>query len=392
MLFACSLLLLSLGTLAPAQGARTFEDVIEIFGDELHILRPGYGGPPVEVKVSMYITDIVMDGFKPELTLTMYVRQYWQDDRLSFLTNDSMSARSVSLSGEEIDLVWTPDLFFSNLVDGFVQDIFKDNVMIRISPNGRVLLSQRVSVDVRCPLNLRYFPADTQVCNFNMESYSLTTSDIVLLWMDGDPISVEPDVSIPQFTAPTVNTSYQTDLFSTGSYMKLVTSLTFLRHVGGHLTMFQIPSMLLVIASWTSFWLPWRYAHARMLTSILLLLGHVGLSLLPRVLLLSNVPYMTLLDVWMGIDTTYIFFAILETALVAFLHDRGQHPSEDGVARTEGGAETIPMTDFVKPGQAAPGRKLSGMSGRLDVISRILFPALYLLINIIYWSYLSSMQ
>ncbi|XP_066268611.1 glycine receptor subunit alpha-2-like [Branchiostoma lanceolatum] len=357
-------------------------------------MRPGYGGDrPVEVKVSMHINDVVMDGFKPVLTLTMYVRQYWQDDRLSFQNNDSMPGRPISLSGEDIGLIWTPDLFFSNLVDGFVQDIFKDNVMIRISPNGRVLSSQRVSVDVRCHLNMRYFPADTQVCSFNMESYSLTTNDIALLWMDGEPISVDDDVSIPQFSLSTVNVSTSQQMFSTGSYMKLAASVAFLRHMGGHVTMFQLPSILLVISSWISFWIPVRLAHARILIGILLLLGHVALSALARALLLSNVAYMTLLDIWMAIDTTLIFFALLETVAVVFFHrSHDQMSSDDGVARPDGGAETIPMTDFVKPEHAATGRKLGGMSGRMDLISRIAFPVLYFLINIIYWPYLSSLQ
>ncbi|XP_035660485.1 gamma-aminobutyric acid receptor subunit rho-1-like [Branchiostoma floridae] len=389
MMFAWSLLLLSFGTLVPVKGTQTLNDVIDIFGDKLHIMRPGYGGDePVEVKVSMFITDIVMDGFKPVLTVTMYVRQHWQDDRLGFQTNDS---RSISLSGEDVDLIWTPDLFFTNLVDGFVQDVFQDNVMIRISPNGRVLLSQRVSVDVRCPLNMQRFPADTQVCSFNLESYSLTKNDIALMWMDGDPINVDTDLGIPQFNLSTINTSTRQNAFSTGVYQKLAASLTFRRNMGGHVVMFQIPSILLVISSWISFWLPIRFAHARMLIGILLLLGHMALSALPRALLLSNVAYMTLMDVWMAIDTALIFLAILETVAVLFFQrNEDQMSSDDGVGRPEGGTETIPMTDFVKPGQSSLGQKLGGKLSKLDFISRIAFPVLYLLVNIIYWSILSS--
>ncbi|CAH1248357.1 GLRA2 [Branchiostoma lanceolatum] len=387
MFFTCSLLFLSFGTLVPVEGTQTFDDVVNIFGDKLHIMRPGYQEDrPVTVKVNMIINDIVMDGFKPVMTLDMFVRQTWQDDRLSFKNNDTMSTQPITLSGEDKNLIWTPDLIFDNLVEGFVHDIFQDNNLIRISTNGTVTLSQRVSIDVRCPLELQRFPADSQVCYFGIESYSYRMNDVELLWGD-NPVKISDDAESWDFDILTLKTSKSAKFYSSGIYSWMEVKVIFQRHMSIHVTRFQIPSILLVILSWTSFWLPGRVAHARMLICILLLLGQMALSSLPRTLLLPNVPYLTFMDILMAINTTFIFLAVLETVAVAFLHrNQDQRSSDDGVARPEGGAETIPMTDFGKPGQSTSGRRLSGVLAKLDFISRIAFPALYLLATIIIYS------
>ncbi|XP_066263224.1 glycine receptor subunit alpha-2-like [Branchiostoma lanceolatum] len=395
MFFAFSLLYLSFGTLVPVEGTQTIDDVINIFGDKLHIMRPGYGADvPVEVTVDIFIEDIKMDGVKPVMTLDMFVRQSWQDDRLSFVNNDSMSTQSITLSGEDKDLIWTPDVFFDNLVDGFVHDIFQDNNLIRISSNGDVLFSQRLSIDVRCYLLFQTFPSDAQLCRFGVESFSHKKTDVDLLWGDY-PVELSPNVDTLQFGSPTMRTSVGAKVYSTGTYRLLVVEARFHRHMGIHVILFQIPSILLVILSWTSFWLPGRVAHARMLICIFLLVVHMALSFLPRALILQNVayPYMTWMDIWMAISTTFIFLAVLETAAAAFLHrNQDERSSDDGVARPEGGAETIPMTDFGKPGQSTSGRKLSGVLAKLDFISRIAFPALYLLATIIYWARVSYIR
>ncbi|CAH1248358.1 GLRA2 [Branchiostoma lanceolatum] len=350
-------------------------------------MRPGYQEDrPVTVKVNMIINDIVMDGFKPVMTLDMFVRQTWQDDRLSFKNNDTMSTQPITLSGEDKNLIWTPDLIFDNLVEGFVHDIFQDNNLIRISTNGTVTLSQRVSIDVRCPLELQRFPADSQVCYFGIESYSYRMNDVELLWGD-NPVKISDDAESWDFDILTLKTSKSAKFYSSGIYSWMEVKVIFQRHMSIHVTRFQIPSILLVILSWTSFWLPGRVAHARMLICILLLLGQMALSSLPRTLLLPNVPYLTFMDILMAINTTFIFLAVLETVAVAFLHrNQDQRSSDDGVARPEGGAETIPMTDFGKPGQSTSGRRLSGVLAKLDFISRIAFPALYLLATIIIYS------
>ena len=48
-------------------------------------MRPGYGGPPVAVGVSLYVLSVsdISEKFM-DFTFDMYFRQFWTDPRLQF--------------------------------------------------------------------------------------------------------------------------------------------------------------------------------------------------------------------------------------------------------------------------------------------------------------------
>ena len=48
-------------------------------------VRPGYGGPPVSVGVSLYVLSVGEISYKfMDFTFDMYFRQFWTDERLTF--------------------------------------------------------------------------------------------------------------------------------------------------------------------------------------------------------------------------------------------------------------------------------------------------------------------
>lgn len=70
----------------------------------------------------------------------------------------------------EANRVWMPDLFFSNEKEGHFHNIIMPNVYIRIFPNGSVLYSIRISLTLACPMNLKLYPLDRQICSLRMAS------------------------------------------------------------------------------------------------------------------------------------------------------------------------------------------------------------------------------
>lgn len=70
----------------------------------------------------------------------------------------------------EANRVWMPDLFFSNEKEGHFHNIIMPNVYIRIFPYGSVLYSIRISLTLACPMNLKLYPLDRQVCSLRMAS------------------------------------------------------------------------------------------------------------------------------------------------------------------------------------------------------------------------------
>ena len=73
--------------------------------------------------------------------MTFFFRQFWQDPRLR--SNDTAGQHVVNFKGDRMSLIWTPDIFFLYEKDSKFHDITVPNRMIRLYPNGTVLMSSR---------------------------------------------------------------------------------------------------------------------------------------------------------------------------------------------------------------------------------------------------------
>lgn len=82
----------------------------------------------------------------------------------------SFAGRLKYLTLTEANRVWMPDLFFSNEKEGHFHNIIMPNVYIRIFPYGSVLYSIRISLTLACPMNLKLYPLDRQICSLRMAS------------------------------------------------------------------------------------------------------------------------------------------------------------------------------------------------------------------------------
>ena len=97
--------------------------------------------------------------------MTLYLRQIWRDDRLAF-----NGERNVTLNHKQFDRIWTPDVFIRNLKSGIFHTITVPNRLIRLSPDGTILYSQRLTVTLACDMILNKYPMDTQMCRIEFGS------------------------------------------------------------------------------------------------------------------------------------------------------------------------------------------------------------------------------
>lgn len=60
----------------------------------------------------LFVSVIIFDHifFFQDYTITMYLNQYWKDERLAFSNNDEV----LTLSGDFAEKIWVPDTFFAN--------------------------------------------------------------------------------------------------------------------------------------------------------------------------------------------------------------------------------------------------------------------------------------
>ncbi|XP_069989689.1 glutamate-gated chloride channel [Penaeus vannamei] len=210
-----------------------------------------------------------------------------------------------------------PDLFFKNEKTGHFHDIILPNRYIRIYPNGDVLYSIRISMTLSCPMNLKLYPLDTQVCQLLMASYGWTTDDLLFLWEENEPIQVTKNLYLPRFTLEHFVPAYCNSKTNTGEYSCLQVNLIFKREFSYYLIQYYIPCCMLVIVSWVSFWLDQYAVPARVALGVTTLLtmstqtAGINQSLPP-------VSYTKAIDVWTGVCLTFVFGALLEFALVNY--------------------------------------------------------------------------
>ena len=69
-----------------------------------------------------------------EATVTMYLRQWWNDPRLAF----DASPQTSRIRIHEWDKVWVPDTFFRDDLYSFVHDQTVPNRLMRLASNGDI--------------------------------------------------------------------------------------------------------------------------------------------------------------------------------------------------------------------------------------------------------------
>ncbi|KAI6218986.1 Glutamate-gated chloride channel [Aphelenchoides fujianensis] len=282
---------------------------------------PGSHGP-VAVSVNMLIRSISkIDDVSMEYSVQLTFRESWVDGRLAYgLPNDGKPEFLILSSGQQI---WMPDSFFQNEKSAQKHMIDKPNVLIRVHKDGKILYSVRISMTLSCPMNLERFPHDVQACYIDLASYAYTTDDIEYEWKAEDPVQQKAglNTSLPSFQLKNVSTTYCTSKTNTGTYSCLRTVIILQRQFSYYLVQLYIPSTMLVIVSWVSFWLPRTAVPARVTLGVTTLLtmttqaSGINAKLPP-------VSYSKAVDIWTGFCMTFIFGALLEFAVVTYMGSR----------------------------------------------------------------------
>uniref|UniRef100_A0A3Q1F9S6 Gamma-aminobutyric acid receptor subunit beta-2-like n=1 Tax=Acanthochromis polyacanthus TaxID=80966 RepID=A0A3Q1F9S6_9TELE len=250
-----------------------------------------------------------------DYTLTMYFQQAWRDKRLSY----SEIPLNLTLDNRVADQLWVPDTYFLNDKKSFVHGVTVKNRMIRLHPDGTVLYGLRITTTAACMMDLRRYPLDEQNCTLEIESYGYTTDDIEFYWRGGDNAVTGVDkIELPQFSIVDHKLISKNVVFSTGAYPRLSLSFKLKRNIGYFILQTYMPSILITILSWVSFWINYDASAARVALGITTVLTMTTINTHLRETL-PKIPYVKAIDMYLMGCFVFVFMALLEYALVNYI-------------------------------------------------------------------------
>uniref|UniRef100_A0A3B5KRA6 Glycine receptor, alpha 4a n=1 Tax=Xiphophorus couchianus TaxID=32473 RepID=A0A3B5KRA6_9TELE len=277
----------------------------------------------------------------------------------------------------------------------------------------------RLTLILSCPMDLKNFPMDIQTCTMQLESFGYTMNDLIFEWLSDNPVQVADDLTLPQFVLKEEkDLGYCTKHYNTGKFTCIEVKFHLERQMGYYLIQMYIPSLLIVILSWVSFWINMDAAPARVGLGITTVLTMTTQSSGSRASL-PKVSYVKAIDIWMAVCLLFVFAALLEYAAVNFVSRQHKEfirlrkkQRQQRIVKSEPGESRgfyfrgYGLGHYLqaKDGTAVEGptvfsrlppvtiydgevlhKRFVDRAKRIDTISRAVFPLSFLIFNIFYW-------
>lgn len=374
---------------------------------------------PTEVRLGIYVNSFhSISEQTMDYSVSMYLRQEWRDPRLSFepLPNKIVQFRLGEGSWTKI---WIPDTFFRNEKRANFHEVTVENRLLRLNATGHLWYVTKISATLSCPMKLQKYPLDTQKCPMMFESFGYTMDTMYFSWL-GNAVDVDKDLEMPQFSLVDQQKHDCSQNYTAGAFPCLSIEFVLHREIGFFIIQVYVPSMLIVILSWVSFWINIDASPARVSLGLLTVLATTTMSGGARESL-PRVSYIKAIDVWMIVCLVFVFASLIEYAVVNVVSRRrirtttaaaaaaaalcaqsrgtGNHPKTDRVSKKVpsvvgrllectrnhrnadegGGTESRSSSKTVDP-EASKRR-----AQNLDKIARKFFPFSFVFFNIIYW-------
>ncbi|XP_023240277.1 glycine receptor subunit alpha-4-like [Centruroides sculpturatus] len=368
---------------------------------------PRVEGKPVTVYLNLEIFDIDdITETTMDFRMHLFQTERWKDPRLRLemlnITNYKVLHPKAAKS------IWIPDLVFDNSKWGQLFQFSIPNTAIKIYQDNTIRKLSRYSFRVSCPMKLHYYPFDIQHCVFKICFLTSSNENALLEWAGvkdspykdyGPSVIFTEDIQPLKYEVKIPKPHKGTEIYIGGSFSYLAVHFTFIRRLTGNIINVYVPSSLVVVLSWLSFWLDVNSVPARItlgVTSILTLITQVVQSRSYS----PPVNYVKALDIWLFTCTSFVTASLIEYALAHQLtepnsHKRESSPSKSREKQTDKRSNSKEKLIKVESrwrykfcNTLKPGRSVN----RFDFYSRFVFPLLFFMFTLSYWCYFLGLR
>lgn len=281
--------------------------------------RPNPSQGPTPVKFLVYVLNISkVDDAGQNFTANVFLRLRWKDPRLA---NPNGPIRRVPL-----EKVWNPQVLIANQLGRVARALPE---MVQVQPDGTVIYIQRFTGKFSQELMLANFPTDTHTFAIQFVASGHRVQELTFQPEHLKNISggaMAEDVSLPDWKILSHEIRIEPYTPLEGIHIAAF-AFQFVaeRHLGYYLWQVVLPMVVVVVMSWTPFWVGRQHINVRIpvaASSILTLIAYrfILAHLLPKL------PYMTRLDYFTVGSTLLVLLSLIGVMVTAFfvVHDKEQ--------------------------------------------------------------------
>ncbi len=305
----------------------------------LNLPAPLRDGGPVIVRAGFDLRDIneiddEAETFEFEGVLTLE----WRDERQAFDpaaegVNEKLYQGAFQFN--EVFTGWFPQVVLVN-ESGLYE---KRGVLLRVRPDGSLRLVETVNAAAETDLDLRAYPFDRQRLEAVFEVLGFDESEVVLQSAaagDASAPSGAAAVQVPQWNLERVGTSIRSHRASyagrLGVASTFVVSMDVERKSLFMIRLVIVPLFLIVVLSWSVFWMDQSSLGDRISVSFIGILTvvayHIVLSeILPRI------SYLTLMSGFLNMSFFVVCASVVVSLWVGWLDRHGQTATGDRIDR-----------------------------------------------------------
>jgi Neurotransmitter-gated ion-channel ligand binding domain/Neurotransmitter-gated ion-channel transmembrane region len=278
--------------------------------------RPGADDGPTQVSIGIWIVDInKIDSAEQSFTAEVAVVLQWKDPRLIHTGN--------GLVRYPLEQIWHPRAGIASETNS-VGHRFPEYA--EVQSDGTVVYRQLYTGAFTQALRLQSFPFDRQTFRLQLVAVRYLPNEVKFVpdqdWMHNGlkgAAGIAPKITLPDWTIETWETKPLTYALAPGlQYSSYAFEFTASRNVQHYILKVLLPLVLIVIMSWSVFWIDPANASSQVsiaMTSMLTLIAYRFAidSQLPVL------PYMTRLDAFILTSTLLVFFSLIEVVATIIL-------------------------------------------------------------------------
>ena len=269
--------------------------------------RPGKGGPPTKVAIGFYINDIHrINDVNETFQVDFYLNLKWKDPRLAG------KDKQTTYKAENI---WQPPINIINQIS--VQSRSVDE--LTVDPDGTVYYWERFLVQLTAHMNLARFPFDTHPLAVMIEPFPYASDEVVFV-IDSARTGWPKGFSVPDWKIRTIRANVSESFFAPekAKYSRLICAITASRRYAYYVWKIIIPLILIVIVSWSVFWISIKEIGTQLTVAVTAMLTVVAFHFLVSGDL-PQIAYQTRLDRYILICYIIVFLAVLESVITHIL-------------------------------------------------------------------------